>query len=126
MIVVNDKIKKAMKLIKKYELMVDPYYIGYEENRYGWIMNRNFIEGNIIGIGDISHLAYEDQVMFAEGVDFGKYDKGIIACWGWESVPIYYYEERLKDLKEQFDVAMLKYKKYLIDEKMERMGEDFE
>ena len=125
MIVENDKIKKAMKLIEKYGLLTDPYFIGYEENRYGWIVNSKFVEGNIIGIGDISHLAYEESVMFAEGVNFGRYDKGVIACWGWEPVPIYYYEERLKDLKKQFDVAMLEYKKYLIDEKMERMGEDF-
>ena len=126
MIVVNDKVKKAMKLIKKYGLITDPYFIGNGENRYGWIVNSKFIEGNIMGIGDTIHLAYEDQVMFAEGVDFGRYDKGVIACYGWEIIPMSDYEERIKDLKKQFDEAMIKYKKYLIDEKMERMGEDFE
>lgn len=126
MIIENDKVKKAIKLIEKYGLLTDPYYIGISEKRYGWIVNSKFVEGNIIGIGDTSHLAYEEEVMFAEGVNFGRYDKGVIACWGWESVPIWYYEERLKYLKKQFDVAMLEYKKYLIDEKMERMGEDFE
>ena len=126
MIVVNDKIKKAMKLIKKYGLIADPSYEdkGYDENRYGWIMNRNYIEGNIMGIGDT--IPYKDQVMFAEGVDFGRYEKGVIACYGWEMIPMCDYEERIKDLKEQFDEAMIKYKKYLIDEKMERLVKDFE
>ena len=122
--------KELKNIITKYGLVLDDYYKGKYEQRYGFMKQCDYLEGNIIGINIHPNIGWnindDNNVMFAEGIEFGRFYEGQIACWGWMELQPDQYEIWMKELKKQFDVAMKEYKQYKMKKKLERIKEDFE
>lgn len=120
--------KELKNIITKYGLVLENYYKGKYEQRYGFMQPCDYLDGNIIGINVNRpwNKNSDNNVMFAEGVDFGRFYEGKISCWGWMELQPDQYEIWMKELKKQFEVAMKEYKQYKIKKKLERIGEDFE
>jgi hypothetical protein len=121
--------KELENIITNYGLVLDNYYKGMNEQRYGFMQQCDYLDGNIIGVNIHPYIGWntkdDENVMFAEGVDFGRFREGQIACWGWLELQPDQYEIWMKELKRQFDVAMKEYKQYKMNKKLERIGEDF-
>lgn len=122
----TDDFNKIRRLIKKYGLVKSSYYDGthpspeYRDERYGFAGDCDFVSGNVLGINNT-----DKEIWFGDKCQFME-EYGEIVYESWERHLPKYYERNLKELRKQYDKAMLSYKKYLEKRKLEDIEADFD
>ena len=121
----SDDFNKIRRLIKKYRLVKSSYYDGthpspkYRDERYGFAGDCDFVGGNVLGINNTDkEIWFGDKCVFREEYAEIVYDS-------WERHLPENYEKTIKELRKQYDKAMLSYKKYLEKRKLEDIEADF-
>ncbi len=103
-------------LIEKYGMEAKDYDL---ETFYYWEIEGTKRRGSAIRI-----INQSGEIYAANRIEIIK-NGYILAYQGWEQIELKDLEERMKLLKYSYNRALLRYKKYIMEDKMETIEKDF-